>query len=98
MKTYRNNGTISKRPRDGNHSSKVDDEMMKQLITGVEEKPTIALNEMLEKLASDAPQKPTVSLQTISRALDAELISVKDSRFIPEQWNLVEYKKGVSNG
>ena len=38
-------------------------------------------------LSNTFPQKPSISPQTISRILDGELISLKDLRSIPPQWN-----------
>lgn len=90
IKIYNETGRIDQLPRGGDHSSKIDEETKALLIGYIEEKPTITLEEMRSRLIAEG--RPSVSVQTISRALDASLISIKDLRTIPTQWNLPEYK------
>ncbi len=86
LKTFRTSGRRTKKNRGGS-SSKVDEEMKSLIIQMVEEKPTITLKELQSSLSNAYPFKPSISLQTISRTLEGELISLKDLRSIPPQWN-----------
>lgn len=92
IKAYQANGRIQSLPKGGDMRSLVDGEMLNVLLSFVATKPTATLGEMRMKLLSDLPNKPSVSLNTISRALDGQLISLKDVRTVPFQWNSVEVK------
>lgn len=77
----------------GGSVKKIDEEMLNFLIRSIEEKPTITLKEMQAKLRDGLPDKPPVSVQTLSRALDGAMYTVKDLRHVPIQWNDPAVKK-----
>ena len=69
------------------------EEMVAALISFVEEKPTITLDEMRGKLVERFPDAAVPSTMTISRALDGELVSLKLLRSPTTQWNSQEVKR-----
>jgi len=66
--------------------------MREALVEYVEEKPTATLNEMRVKLLELFPHSP-VSTTTVSRNLDASLITLKLLRTTPTSWNTAEVKE-----
>ena len=91
IKVYRREGRQDALPR-GGRRPKLDQEMKEFLVTCVEEKPTITLNELNTNLQGALPLKPRVTNQMISNALDGSMISLKDVRAIPVNWNIQEVK------
>jgi transposase len=90
---YQRQTRIHTLPKGGDRRSLVDEDMLGTLMTYVAEKPTATLDEMRLKLMQELPTKPAVSLNTISRALDGQLITLKDVRTVPFQWNSDEVKR-----
>ena len=61
--------------------------MLSAVVRYVEEKPTATLQEMRLRLQEAFPDRPRVCCQTISRALDGRLISLKNLKTISTAWN-----------
>ena len=49
-------------------------------------------------MATDHPENLTLSIQIFSRSLECQLMSMKDSRTIPQQWNTLEQKTSRREG
>ncbi|MEL7523457.1 MAG: transposase, partial [Cyanobacteria bacterium J06553_1] len=92
IRKFMRTGEREIRPRGGAQATKMDQEMIAALVRYVEEKTTYTLEEMRIRLQQEFPNKPRVCCQTISRALDGRLISLKDLRTIPAAWNSEDSK------
>lgn len=74
-------GTLD--PAGRGRPSKLDDESINFLIMLIEANPSITLKRLNEEFRDTWPDKPHVSDSTISRALDAQLITLKKSHDVP---------------
>ena len=79
-------------PRGGNPPKSLSAGMVERAISFVEEKPIITLKEIQERLIKCYPEWSPCTLQTISSALDKQLITLKLARTIPNQWNIDRVK------
>ncbi len=87
---FQQTGTVDLQARGGARNSKIDADMEAYLVRKVEAKPTMTLKEMKEQMEIELPDKPPVSQQAISKHLDGQLITMKDVRPVPMQWNVPE--------
>lgn len=78
--------------RRGGSRIKCDQEMLNFIVNCVEENPAITLAEIKRLLELGLPNKPHISEVCISRHLDGQLISLKNLRNVPRQWNEHEIK------
>ena len=92
IQRYQRTGRVEVLPRGGARASVLTEAMKTALVTFVEEKPTITLDELRAKLIEQFPEKPMVSRMTISRALDGALYTLKLLRSVPVQWNVEDVK------
>ena len=67
--------------------------MLDSLVEFVGETPTMTLNDMRQRLIMLFPNWQPCTIQTISRALDGRLITLKLLRTIPEAWNADRIKQ-----
>ena len=67
--------------------------MMRVVVEYVESKSTATLHEMKIHLQNTLPDRRHVSAPTISRHLDGAMISLKNVRPIPHQWNSLPVKE-----
>ena len=90
--TFVRTGRRQQLTRGGSTRRVFTEEMREALVQFVEDKPTATLNEMRVKLLELFPHSP-VSNTTISRNLDASLITLKLLRTTPTSWNMAEVKE-----
>lgn len=79
-------------PKGGKRPKLLDASMIQCLVDFLGNKATATLAEMRVKLQQQFPFAPAVSLSTISRALDGQMITLKDVRVVPLNWNHDEVK------
>ena len=80
-------------PKGGHRPRCLPPDMIERAVGYVEEKPSITLREILERLTNDYPAWNPCTIQTISRALDGQLITLKIARGVPHQWNAPNVKE-----
>ena len=90
---YQKSGWRTKLPKGGNRSKSISDEQLQKVTDYIAEKPTINLAEMVSKLRVDFPEWQPCSVQTMSRVLDGQLITLKISRTVTDQWNTQRTKE-----
>lgn len=79
-------------PRSG-YRLHMTEEMISDLVSFVQDKPTITLNEMRGKLDECFPNEAVPSTITISRALEGEFVSLKLLRSPTTKWNSQQVKR-----
>lgn len=92
IQNFQRHGRINTLHRGGNRPKALDEQMLNCVVDFVGLKPTATLEEMRVKLQEMFPDRPPVSLTTISRALDGQLITLKDVRTVPINWNQEDVK------
>lgn len=90
--TFVRTGRRQQLPRGGTTRQIFTEQMREALVDYIEEKPTATLNEMRAKLLQLFPHSK-VSTTTISRNLDASLITLKLLRTNPTTWNAADVKE-----
>ena len=94
VRTFSQEGRRRPLPQAGGRKKLISPEMVEHLVSWIQDKPTITLEEMRGKLFATFPAlPPNLSLTTISRALDGSLITLKLLRSIPTQWNASDVKE-----
>lgn len=89
---FQREGRCEVLPKGGNRPKSLNDDMIKCLLDYVAVKSTATLQEMRVILSQAFPTIQNVSLTTISRALDGHLITLKDLRLVPFNWNQEDVK------
>ena len=84
---------VAARPRGGPHNKRLDDDMIDEIVAITEEQPEYTLSQINAELRLRLPQKPAVCDNTIAKALDGRLITLKQIRDSPAQRNSPETKK-----
>lgn len=87
IKKYQEKGHVDDGRVDSGRKRKIDDESLDFLVLMIEAVPTITLNELNQALREAFPTKPHVCVSTISRALDAALITIKKCENVPHDRN-----------
>ena len=77
IRNYQKKGHFDDGRVDSGRKRKIDDESLDFLVMMIEAVPTIAINELNQALRESFPAKPHVCDSTVSRALDAALITLK---------------------
>ena len=90
---FRETGRREALPKGGNRPQSLSNEMIEFVVASIEEQPTITLNEIRQKLIVQYPNWNPCTIQTISRAIDGQLITLKLSRAVPAQWNVPAVKQ-----
>jgi transposase len=90
--TFQRTGRIKQLPKGGDKRGILNEAMKQSMTKYIEEKPTMTLMEVRTKLQTEYPSLTQISLCTISRALDGLMITLKDVRAVPMQWNTDEVK------
>ena len=87
MRNFQRTGRIEAGNKGGARNVKMSEDMKQFLVNIIEEKSTITLKEMKSQMELQRPDWPHVTVQCISKALDGELITIKQLRNIPQQRN-----------
>ncbi|PAA51580.1 hypothetical protein BOX15_Mlig002000g2 [Macrostomum lignano] len=84
---FERTGRVEAEKRGGNKPKALSDEMIEALVGFVADTPAATLQDMRRHLMQAFPDWQACTIQTISRALDGQLITVKLLRTIPNAWN-----------
>lgn len=87
IRKFQATGEREPRNKGGAKNVKMNADMKLYLVGLVENKPTITLQEMKNQMELNNPEWPVVTVQCIAKALDGELISLKQLRNCPQQRN-----------
>jgi len=99
VSTFQRSGQREALQRGACRPKMMTEEMISALVSFVEDKPTLTLNEMRGKLVECFPDEVVPSTMTISRALDGALITLKLLRSPTTQWNSGDVKRrSTQNG
>ena len=93
VSTFQRSGQREALQRGACRPKMMTEEMISALVSFVEDKPTLTLNEMRGKLVECFPDEVVPSTMTISRALDGALITLKLLRSPTTQWNSGDVKR-----
>ena len=79
IRRFQETGQVARSQVAGGRPPKLDNESLDFLVMLIENNPCITLREMNNTLREIFPQKPNVSPSTVSRALEGELITLKQA-------------------
>ena len=93
IRCYQRNGHLEDGRVNSGRKRKIDDESLDFLVMMIEATPTITINELNQALRESFPAKPHVCDSTVSRALDASLITLKKCENVPQDRNSAAVKE-----
>lgn len=91
--TWQTSGRSEALARGGNRPRALTEAQVQEIVAWIEEHPALTLQEIKQRLMAEYPDWRPCTIQTISRAIDGSLITLKKLHTIPSQWVTAQTKE-----